>query len=127
MLVGEGFHEGGELGAALGWHGVVDAGAHAFDFAVAGESGESCCFGGGDEGLVEVVGLAAEGDVHDRAAVGVCVGDVEAVGVVDGIVEDGCFVLVVRLDLIERAELVEDPFEDAAHHVDGEGVGRVGA
>lgn len=123
--MGELFHEVDQGdGAGLG-EGVVHAGAHAGGDAVAGQAGEAVLFGFGGEEGVEFGGGALEGDVHERAGVGLGVGLVEVLAV-EEVVDDGGLLLVALLHGLEAA-LGEDPLEDLAHQIDAEGVGGVEA
>ena len=107
------------MGAVEG-HGVVEAGAHAADGAVAFEVQESGAGGFADELSVKVGVASAEGDVDARAVFRLYGVFVKAVAVIDAVVEFFGFVAVELVEELYAASALE-PFQGQPQHVDGEG------
>ena len=78
----------------------------------------------GDEFLFEVFAWQAECCIHERAASRLCMAAVEAVGAIDCLIEDFCFLLIAARHFREAA-LRLDPCSDLADHVDAEDRRRV--
>jgi len=114
------FHEVDEVGDGVEGVGVVDGGADAADGAMsfdADEAGGESVF---DEGGFEVFGGQSEDDVHLGAVLGSDVVFVEALGVIDGSVDEVGFGGIFFFDGLDAASVFE-PMEDLVDHVDGEG------
>src|SRR5579863_2431835 len=95
-------HEGDERLHALQGHGVVEAGAHAADRAVALETDEPRGLRLAEKGGIELRGRQREGHVHPRAAMLRHRIAVEA-GLIDAAVEE------LRLGAIARRHGLESP------------------
>ena len=76
------------------------------------------------EGIFQFFAGQAEGDVHQRAGIGLGVSAIETAALVNGIVHQS------RLDAVglfdgSQSALFLRPLEDQSHHVDGEAGRRV--
>ena len=124
MLLAELLHKCGELFDAREGHGVVDGGAHAADAAVSLDAAETLLFCARDEVCLKAFARQAEGDVHARAAALFGVSTIEAVGAVDGVVEE-CRLFRVRFAHCRETAVLLDPADSLADDVDGKDGRRV--
>ena len=124
LTFAEFLHEVHQLVDALGWHCVVDGGAHTAHQAVALQVHEPGLGGLGAELLVEVRVRAGEGDVHG-AAVAVLHRVVEELLTVQIIVQDPGLGFVDLLHVFQTADVVFQILEHQTGHVDAPAGGRV--
>ena len=124
MLLAEVCHIRGESLHTLQRHGVVDGGAHAADATVSLDAAETLLFCARDEVRFEGLARQAEGDVHARAAALLRVSAIEAVGAVDGVVEER---RLFRVCLAHggKAAVLLDPADSLVDDVDGKDGRRV--
>ena len=121
VLLGELEHvipQGGNAGFG---HGVVDRGAEAAHRAVPLEFRQSAGGGTLQEGVFQARVGQLEGHVHDGAVGLLGVGQIEAAGAVDHVVEHGRLAAIDFGHLLQPANVAEQPIRHQLDHVDGEG------